>query len=477
MTGAALLAEVPDALAHHLDERAEALVLQLCNSEQEVKATESRFSTHILRGPIHIEGGEFLSLPNSTVINSEGHEVARYFRSGFGNKGLTGAAFDEHVTLCRELHKVDAINAALSLTLLSEATFVWLQSQSDAALIRDAPEFGEKPPVILPFTQSVLEHCAAQVEGMDVWIPLDFMSIPAPFRIGCVTFKSTTESEFFRWTIQWRSRWPNTEHPYRNRVTQFFERTHSWIEESGMPVGIYSVKAEPIRAAERAMDEVQRVLGALRFYSKTNFYAAGRSLFGMNDSFHDEVVRHLFVKGNALLGEGGTSNEWPERPPQVFDAPFLQEMKAAGLDKIDALLRLEKQQQTSYQRHILKALAIYDRSTLTRDARDKLLNVVVALESLLVRDSEGSLRKNVAHRMAYLMGVSLDHRLDIIETYFKAYEARSHLVHRGEAPADAELLERFFNYAWHAIKLLIVNERNCQTKDELLEALDDMKFI
>jgi len=53
---------------------------------------------------------------------------------------------------------------------------------------------------------------------------------------------------------------------------------------------------------------------------------------------------------------------------------------------------------------------IYSRNSIATDISDKLLFVLVALESMLLKDSNEPLQKNIGERMAFLVGDSAQSR-------------------------------------------------------------------
>jgi hypothetical protein len=107
---------------------------------------------------------------------------------------------------------------------------------------------------------------------------------------------------------------------------------------------------------------------------------------------------------------------------------------------------------------------------------DKLVYIFVALESMLLRNSNEPLGKNIGERMAFLIGNSLESRKAVVANVDAIYEIRSSFLHHGEHVEDLEVFSTFMLNAWTCFTVLLENANRYQTRDQLIAALEDRKL-
>jgi hypothetical protein len=153
-------------------------------------------------------------------------------------------------------------------------------------------------------------------------------------------------------------------------------------------------------------------------------------------------------------------------------------MREVGFDTLASLLTKPVGDRTELQNDFQDALAIYSKSCIAQNFTDKLLYAVLTLESLLLKDNSESLQKNIGDRMAFMIGRSLQERIAIIDNYKKAYVLRSRAVHHGRQVRKEELdvLEQFIPTTWYTLKWIVERLEKFNTKQEMIEYIDDIKF-
>ena len=74
------------------------------------------------------------------------------------------------------------------------------------------------------------------------------------------------------------------------------------------------------------------------------------------------------------------------------------------------------------------ALLIYSRNSVAITPADKLVYILVGLESVLIRNSNEPLGKNIGERMAFLVGDSVDSRKAVLANVDEIYKLRSSFI-------------------------------------------------
>jgi hypothetical protein len=145
---------------------------------------------------------------------------------------------------------------------------------------------------------------------------------------------------------------------------------------------------------------------------------------------------------------------------------------------LEGLDLLAKSTNTEFRKSLYDALILYSRQSQADELSDKLVFAISALESVLLRDSNKPIQKNLGERMAFLIGTSVNERRDIIKNLEEIYKIRSAFVHHGQQPRHIEALDRFLANTWTTfLRLLgIAQSDQYKTKASLIAYLEELKL-
>jgi hypothetical protein len=79
-------------------------------------------------------------------------------------------------------------------------------------------------------------------------------------------------------------------------------------------------------------------------------------------------------------------------------------------------------------------------------------------------------------RLAFLVGESKEKRIAVKENAVEIYRHRSGFIHHGRSIKDLGVLSTFMLNAWTCFNFLLVNMDRYQTKDQLIDWLEDRKM-
>jgi hypothetical protein len=125
------------------------------------------------------------------------------------------------------------------------------------------------------------------------------------------------------------------------------------------------------------------------------------------------------------------------------------------------------------------AIYLYSQSALQTNPAEKLLTILIPLESLLLKNRSEPITDNIAHRLAFTIGEDLDERRHIVQVTRAAYELRSAFVHHLrpiERDEDLETVRRFMEFAWLFFLTLGASANIYPDKAAFLNLLDDRKL-
>lgn len=140
---------------------------------------------------------------------------------------------------------------------------------------------------------------------------------------------------------------------------------------------------------------------------------------------------------------------------------------------------LGPEEQTEFQGAVLDALLLYSRSSLAKEYADKLVYILVALESLLLKDGNEPIQKGLGERMAVLVGRTVDERLAVIKNVTDTYRLRSQFIHHGQGIGidDVQTLQTFMANTWKCLYGIAVgNSGRFDSKQKFLDALERVRL-
>ena len=111
-----------------------------------------------------------------------------------------------------------------------------------------------------------------------------------------------------------------------------------------------------------------------------------------------------------------------------------------------------------------------------RELSDKLVYILVALESLLLKNENEPIQQNIAERMAFVVGQTVDERKSVVKLVKEIYGLRSRFIHHGNTIDDIETLGKFMLHAFVFFINISLNINNFNTKELFIESLEEMKL-
>jgi hypothetical protein len=391
------------------------------------------------------------------LADSFGVSVGRLFPHQGRQYGLYDEAFQTFSAFVTQVQQVNDLRDVASQTFVADKTFAWVRA-----------EFSKGSHD--PYCQHLLKELNASVSECEICVPIPFTSIQTELVVGKTTFRNVDGKTITEWisSLTRRDQSPGA-------AADFAEYEKKLRREwQGYAAGYFTCLAEPKRAAELAFYHLGRSLSVLRLYSPANHFP--------------EIVSGAYEYGRRMA-ESKTYLMWHNRAQSFQHHDELMDltlrwaignelidiMKNNDLDLFSSLLNLEKP--NNFQKELADAIVIYSKNTLKRDLFDKLLYILVALEMILVRDSNEPIQQNLADRIAFAIRKDVPGRMSVVENVKKIYSIRSRFVHHGIA-SYGELSEigTFMQHAWEMMRSLVRNSGNFTSRIECIDGLDRLKY-
>ena len=385
--------------------------------------------------------------------NGLGEETGRYWTSNGLRVGWEGPEFGAIKDLVQRLENSQPIKGRVSNRFLLDETFRWLRETLEAQRSDTLPDH-------------IAGRCSTEIKDYEIWVPVYRTYSAVDFEIGAVDFRTVSKALL----DQWYSHVPEDD-ANRPEMAMLINRKRARIQ--GSIAACIRMKAEVNKAKEIAQFVASEAVSFLRFLSPVNWTC---KLVSRCLPVGKENTRHAME----LLVEDGAIKSVSEASIEEGPAGWnIDEARHTYPGLLEALHKLAiDRESTGFKKDLYGALLLHSRHSVAADILHKIVLVASAIESLLLRDNHEPIQKNLGERMAFIIGNSLDERKGIIRNVEEFYRIRSAFFHHGQSvkPEEKEIVDKFFVNAWFCLGRLLIEVDLYETKDKLLEALENRKL-
>jgi hypothetical protein len=305
-----------------------------------------------------------------------------------------------------------------------------------------------------------LSEFDASISVFRVWVPIDQLYVQSSFQLGSAAITEFSSAIIAKFIAD-----APTE-AIRARAENEYKRYQ------GHAAIVVTWEGDRARAREAALQIAESILGALSLLSPAAMHcevSSAASLWGSKRI--RQAASILFVDDKMVGSTKGLLGTSPQS--QVLDNTRLAQF-APILRDLHVLLMADSSKPLASQ--LVDALKVYYRGISSPDPAEKLIYVFVALEMILLRDSNEAIQDNMAMRMAFIIGHTIEERRSIIAKVKAGYALRSAFIHHGVQVGDVTAANEFLNVAWFTLVQLLGAARQHHDQSDLIKALDDRKL-
>lgn len=158
----------------------------------------------------------------------------------------------------------------------------------------------------------------------------------------------------------------------------------------------------------------------------------------------------------------------------VLTRKEIRKYKQVSMDTISELYIRDNL--SSFESDVLNMSLLYSKAAFTKDPIEKLIYILTALESILIRNENEPIMQNLADRMALVVGNSSTERKEIFRNTKKVYGFRSASIHHGKSQQETDAIEIFFFHSWTMFNILVGNSSKFKTRGDFMDEIDDQKY-
>lgn len=401
----------------------------------------------------HIREDEIEQINYWSNLDPTGDETSRYYPADGEVIALEDEHYRDFSELAAQMNETNTLSRRVAESTVRDALGRWIVGRKTGVIDAKASDF-------------VLDQCEEKIADYTVFVPIHMLYLEEPIDIGHVTLRPVSRADFSEWESMLRT------------VVDDDEAISTWMGRwrkrmQGKAAGLVETEAEKEHALQYARAETARSLSMLRIFNPAMLEADIRCYCTLKGRENVEEEFGIFIKdGSELQSEHGivdqAGTDWRVSNRQ------LARCRELGLDNLDQLLKVENPSQ--FQEQLLGSYRIYSRAAIQREQTEKLLHVFVGLESILLRNSNEPIRKNISERMAFFIRKDPSQRRNVARSVKDAYGPRSGYLHHGKRVKDAEGISEFLRYAWEFFLAVSAYHDHFETKQDFIEAIEAIKY-
>lgn len=442
---------------NNFNKKAEKLVLEIT----EYQESASRIPAGPLDPDTHVSATltdqDISDVIEVSPLDRLNNEIGKIFNHDKKIVGLQGEGYKNLVRLAEGMQNTESLRSTVSIKTLTRLIFSWVKNKYLTQ-------------TTLLMSGFVLGECEKLVQEIEIWIPIAWLHIQSDIQLGKITFKTITREMLDQWVSRFPTPQTSEERIY---LSQLEEEDRSKFQ--GFAAATMKVTAESIRAEEFAYEEAERAISLLRFYSPANASPRLVSYCTLMGKEHVESKNHLQLQDGRITNISNSAASQAE-PSWRIGSAKIAEMKTAGLNILNAWLL--KGHLSKFERKLIDSLILYSKSSLAQNPTDKLIYLLVSLESILLKNASEPIQDNLGLRIALSIGRDVEERKRIISNTKQIYNLRSSFIHHGSYLEidSAPVLAEFMIDAWDFFQWLIGVVNSGLTIEQFFEELENKKL-
>ena len=425
---------------------------EIPREEQSTQKFETQF--HI---GAHITGEDIIGEPREAATDYRGNTVGRFFICEGKRYGIENHSHIALVEIAETIQRLPAFRDRLSQKFIEEKIFDWLKN----SFINKKQD--------QDFIDYLVDMAHQAVEKVTVYVPIANTVVQSSFIFG--------DAEICTITKQLVDEVASIGKPISNKKEKeesriFFDKFRK--DYQGYAAVKASLECEPNYANDLAVTIAQRVTSFLGIYSgamlipdiKCISKIKGTENLAQSTTISYSGTNKFSIQHSII--DSASCKHW------YISEKDLNDYAQCGLGVISKILAKDKP--TEFESLILNTSILYSKAAFTAEPLDKLVYILSALESTLLKNESEPIQQNLAERLAVFSSQELAERKSIIKSVKAVYGLRSRYLHHGHTSSELETLSYFFLKVWvFYIKLLGVSQ-TFSDKSKFLEALDDHKL-
>lgn len=443
---------LPQQAIDHYNQKANEILLKL----EPFKEVSSPDNTPSSKSHYYSQTIDFRDITNLNIstVNGFWNKKSQYFETPKGQVGLCDKNYEDLETIVEELSRKKELRNIISYEFIHDTFFAWCSEKYLGVLSAD-----------IQFFDYLSEKMFDAINEYKISIPISYLTIEKSFKIGNIVF------DFLRTDLFDKYEKKSLESAKdENEITSIKQGIIKIRKKyQGKVCATITLKAEKNKAIEIAKIKTDNSLSVLQFFSPSALIPEIPNYIArMGQIYIPESHIFIFEEKLPMIKTGIDDGK---NPFWHVGKKELSMLNKCGIKSFSDLII--KEELTQLEETCLTSIKYYTKAISSREYHDRLVFILVSIETLLLKDRIESIQKNVERRLAALTGSNNNSHLDVISLLDKAYHHRSSYLHHGETISDMNTLRALQLIIWTAIERTVHLTTKFNTKDDLIKYLDD----
>jgi len=399
---------------------------------------------------------DIIGEPKMSISDYQGNTTGRFFSFEKKQYGLVGSDHDELIKLAEAIQRLPAFREKLSQRLIEESMFAWVKRKFTKENTENS------------FISTLIAEASKVVQHITVRVPIAHTIVEAPFKFCGATIRNLSKAMVDDMAKVSES---ITDDGNKRNADQFFEDFRR--KHQGYAVVELELECEPEYADSFSINAANRITNLLGVYSGAVLVPDLKCISLAKGTEHLAKFTTIKTAGDSLSVSTGILDKGSFKVWHISRLD-LDNYAKCGLGIISAIAN--KKNTTEFESTVLNMSLLYSKCAFTADPLEKLVHVLAALESTLLKNENEPIQQNLAERIAIFTSQKLDERKAIIKNVKTVYGLRSRYLHHGHSVNELHELSQFLFNAWVFYVQLVANSGQFKNKSEFLNAIDDQKL-
>lgn len=386
-----------------------------------------------------------------------GRTVAKYFHINNKKYGIETESYLKLIELSEKLQDLPSIYSKLSLSLIETKLFTWVRKKFNNENVSDS------------FIHFLDQETETSIKTITLWIPIANLEIEVPFSIS----KSELRPISKKVIDQWEQKIIEVSGNNEQWTTSIFNDIRSKYQ--GLTAVVTTVEAESQRAYEFAMEEAERITSILGIFSGAVLIPDIKCVSKIKGSENIAQATCIMESNDDCVSIKTTMIDISSAKTLRLSENDIREMNELFFNRISHLFSVNSL--NAFEKVFLNSIMLYSKAAFTSAPVEKLIYILSALESILLKDGNEPIQQNLSERLAFFIAKELADRKHIIKTVKSIYAIRSKYLHHGHyTHSELGTMSDFMLLIFNFFMKLATNLEKFKTKDDFICVIDDYKL-
>lgn len=392
-----------------------------------------------------------------STTDPKGRTIERFFFHNGKKYRVSKDNYADFIALAESIQRLSGVREKLSFKFVEDTLFDWVKN---SYINKNSG---------IDFISHLKALASKKIASVKVMVPIANLIIESPFQFCGAEIISIDSNMFDKWI---EDALINCPPEHAENVSKYFNDLRREIQ--GYSAILLELICERHHAEHVAAERAAEIMDLLNIFNGPMLLPDFKSYSRIKGSEDSQTTLVLMEQPDGLLNVTRSIVDQHVNDIWQLSKLHVLELQQVGLNTLSKLILSQKK--TGFHKSILNMAFLYSKAAFTNDPIAKVVYVLSALESMLLKSSSEPIQQNLSERIAIFSAEQLDKRKAILRNIKTVYGLRSNYLHHGHSISEIKEIKEFLYTIWLFFVKLLQHADAFQSKDEFLEWLDDHKL-